>query len=429
MSARPKTSSAVAEVLREHPPTPDDLTRVRMEQRVIAASLSARRSRRPVRAIAAGTIALAAAAAMIIWVLRDPDAPVVARFERHEASASVERGTLEEGSTLHTAEQEVAEIRVVDSRVRIEGASRVRIATLSQDRLALDLDEGAVRVAFHPRERGRERMTVETPSARVEVVGTVFRVEVHDGETRVSVSEGTVRVVPLDGGAPRLVHQGEETRVEARAQNAARETEGSTTAAEIARPGEARSADVAPESGAAETIASNPPESNLPESNLPESNPPEEAPEHPGEPEATTEREDDEPSDPHAALEEAARLIESGRTARAMPILRQLTRPSVPAAVRTEAWLRVGDVSEHEGRMPQAAHAYEEAERAGRGTSQGHNATFSLARLEDRRLHDAEAARASYERYRTDAPDGALASQARAALCRLGVSERCGGAP
>jgi ferric-dicitrate binding protein FerR (iron transport regulator) len=414
MSARPSESRALAEMLREHAPLPDDLARARMEQRVLASMGERRPRRRSMRAVfAGGAVALAAAAAIAIVLLSEPSPPSapVARFERHDASASIERGTLEEGSSLRTEANEIAELRAVDSRVRVEGASRLRIATLARDHLALELDAGAERVAFHPRERGREHVTIETPSARVEVVGTVFRVEVRGGDTHVSVSEGTVRVVPLGGGAPRLVHAGQETRVEEQARSGPSDEPTAAIEPEPQPETEPASASSSPaiEQGEAARASDVERAGDTRE-------PAESAP---------AEREERAPVDPRAALAEASRLIGARHTARAMPILRELTRPNVPASIRTEAWLRIGDVSERADRLRQAARAYEHAERVGRGTSQAHNAIFALARLQDRRLHDADAARASYERYLTQAPEGALASQARTALCRLGVTERC----
>ncbi len=454
MTERPTDSLAVAEVLRENPPSPNDIARVRLEQRVLAAAGDRSVVRRPLRvALGAGVVLAAAAAALVFLALDDEPAAPVARFERREASASVERGTLEEGSALRTEPHEVADIQIVDSRVRIESASRLRIARLTSERLALELEDGAVRVAFHPRQRGRERMTVETPNARVEVVGTVFRVEVGGDGTRVAVSEGTVRVVPLDGGPVRLVHAGQRTHVEA---------------AEIARADEERE-------GLPERLA---PESDPSSSDVSEAAPlavdsfetlvPEDAPAALDEPsgesgeaiepepewergaepvdtsdglEATAARDETganrvetaanpaeaapRRSDPAELLSRAVELIQDGHEARALPILRALTRASVPARVRTDAWLRIGDVSEREGRLDQAVRAYRAAEQAGRGHSQAHNAIFSLARLQERRLHDVEAARVSYERYLREAPQGALAYQARVALCRLGRTEHC----
>lgn len=396
MSTRPTSSEALAEALKGAPPALDELARARMERRVVAAASAPRAQARPRRrAVALGAGALLAAAAALALFLAsegEPEAPV-ARIDLHEVGASVQRGTLEEGSLVRTGAREEADIQVADTSVRVGGASRVRIATLSPAHLALELLEGDLRVAYHPRARGRERMTVETPSARVEVVGTVFRVEVRESGTRVSVSEGTVRVVPLDGSEARLVHAGEHTHVPREAH-----AEASPEADEAPSPEVVPAAqlEAAPDVGAPALAG---PAAEALEDEVAEA-----------------------PADPAARLELAQRLIARGRVTAAARILRELARPSVPAAVRTEALSTAGDLHRGAGRWDEAAGAYEQAAQVGRGTAGGHNAIFALARLHAQR-GDAAAARASYERYLREAPDGALAGQARRALARLGGGE------
>lgn len=439
----PSGSEALAELLRDHPPRPDDLARARMEKRLLVAP-PGRALERPARSgrallVAGGALALAAAVVLAVLAAREEPGAPVARFERREASASVERGTLEEGSSLRTAEDEVADIAVADSRVRIEGASRVRIAGLASERLALELDEGSVEVAFHPRARGSERMTVETPDARVEVVGTVFRVTARGGATEVSVAEGTVRVVPLAGGAPRLVHAGDSTRVARElaevpsaieagerapaTSETASEMASETEAGEIAA-GEIAAGEIAAGEIAAGEIAGN----DIPAADIARAEIAARGPAPPDvEPVAST---------PAERLAEARRLHVAGRAPAALRMLRELTGPSVPLAVRVEAWELMGDAHQSAGRIADAARAYESAAREGRGTRGGLNAIYALARLQHRRLGDRDAARASYERYLAEAPrdaeggvDAPLASQARRALCSLGATEHCPSAP
>jgi ferric-dicitrate binding protein FerR (iron transport regulator) len=376
---RPTSNEALAELLREHPPVPDDLARARMEKALIERprEIAAPKKRKGwVPAIAAG-VALAAALllAFVLFGDREPEARV-ARFERRPASAAVERGTLEVGSTLQTQPGELAELRVDASRIRVAGASRARIAELTPERIGLELDAGSLWIAFHPREPSnngfrRERMSIETPDARVEVVGTVFRVSVSAGRTEVTVSEGVVRVVP-NHGSPMLVHAGEH----------------------------------------AETAPSAPPPRIAPTPVVPVESPTEAA-----------------RDDSSERLGTATRLLRQHRTAQGLAMLRPLTvRPGVSASIRAQAWSLIADTEERERNYEDAAHAYEQVARMGRGSA-AHAAIFALARLQDRRLHDREAARASYERYLRQTPNGPLAAQARSALCRLGASEMCGTDP
>jgi hypothetical protein len=55
----------------------------------------------------------------------------------------------------------------------------------------------------------------------------------------------------------------------------------------------------------------------------------------------------------------------------------------------------------------------------------GHNARFALGRLLERYAHDESGAASAYRRYLERAPQGALAAQARQALCRLGDASYC----
>jgi transmembrane sensor len=343
----------------------------------------------------AGGVALAAAAAVLFFVLR-PAAPVtpIARFEVRDVDSAGQRGTLEEGSELPTGPGEVADVRIADSRVHLEPDSRLRIATLAPGRLDLELRRGEVRVGFHPRERGREHLTVATPEARVEVVGTVFTVRARDGVTEVRVSEGTVRVVPRAGGEARLVHAGESTRMgSARAEAPPRET--------------------------VETVETEAPEHAGVEA---EGDPTAEPP-----PAVDPSGERAPAPRPRALLARARRLLADGRGDRAEPILRRVADGSGPARIRAEAWTLVGDLSQRSGRLDQASGAYGRAAELGRGSMVGPNAIYALGRLQERRLDDAAAARRSYARYLDEAPEGPLAAQARRALCRLGEQSRCEG--
>lgn len=364
-----KNSESLAEILKESPPALDDLARARMEKKILERKAPARSKR---GYWIAGGSALAIAAAALVWIAlpKDEASPgPIAHFEQRDVRASVASGTLDEGSTIQTSATQVADIRVAESRVHIGEGSRVRLETLTSTRLDLSLERGSVRVGFHPRERGREHMTVRTENARVEVVGTEFTVRVDGDATFVRVTEGVVRVVPRDGQA-RLVRAGEETQV----------------------GGHEERAEVVP-------VEAEPPQVVAPEIGQERS--------------------------PHERFEEARRLAESGRTDDAMRILRTLTRPPAPASVRVDAWTLMADLHRRAAAYAEAARAYDEAARAGRGTLDGQNALMELARVEERNLNDAAAARATYERYLRESPSGANATTVRRELCRLGAREHC----
>jgi hypothetical protein len=371
-----KNSEALAEVLKESPPALDDLARARIEKKVLARTAAPARSKSGYWI--AGASACAVAAAALIWIALPREETVrgpTAEFEVHQSRASMSRGTLEEGSTLETSATEVADIRVADSRVHIDEGSRVRIGTLSSAHFGIELEQGSVRVGFHPRERGEERMTVETARARVEVVGTEFIVRVDGDSTFVRVTEGVVRVVPREGAA-RLVRAGEETVVGGQARE---------ERAEVVPPPAIEEPVVRAE--ATDTVVD---------------------------------------EDPRARLAQARRSFDRGQHEEALRILRTLTRPPTPAGVRVDAWMLSAEVHRATGAHQDAAGAYDRAARAGRGTLDGENAIFELARLQERQLHDRDGARASYERYLSEAPEGANATTVRRELCRLGASEHCG---
>ncbi len=71
------------------------------------------------------------------------------------------------------------------------------------------LDRGELFVDFQPLRRGKEHLAIETPSARVEVVGTAFVVRVAaDGATRVEVTHGVVEVLARATGVRRRLTVG-----------------------------------------------------------------------------------------------------------------------------------------------------------------------------------------------------------------------------
>ncbi|MGE0790632.1 MAG: FecR domain-containing protein [Sandaracinaceae bacterium] len=372
----------LAAELKDGSPAPDALTRARMEQRLVSARRAPARSSRGPIVFVAG-LGLAAAAAIALFVSAgDPDeaSPTVARFEVREVGAASQRGTLEEGSVLRTGAGEVADVRIVDSRVHLEPGTEVRIATLAEGRLAIELAHGEVLVEFHPRRRGEEHLSVSTSEARVEVVGTVFRVRAGDASTTVSVSEGRVRVVPQeDERGERAVSAGESWTVEARL------------------------AQLEPEE---EPIALAPPsEEAVPVPPEPVSPPAPRAP------------------SPSAQLARARGLVQAGDAEGAEVLLRSIADGPGSNAVRAEALTRLGDLLRRT-RPHDAESAYQRAASTGEGEWSA-MADYALGRLRWRELGQPDLARESYRRYLERAPNGALAAQARAALCSLGDASSC----
>lgn len=390
-----KDSDAVAEALREDPPRLDDLAKARMERRLLEAAKGPRVARpepagRPVTPWVAGGLAIAAAVGLAVFAFREDPAPAasrVARMELRGGGATRQSGTIDEGSSLRTGADETAEITVEDSIVRLEPSTEVRLETLSADRMAFALARGAVRVEFHPRARGREGMSVRTGRATVEVVGTVFTVRETETATEVTVTEGRVRVVPL-GGEARSVGAGEGTRVEHE-----RRAE-----AAIDPPREA---------------ADQPAEPAAPEPAPP--------------PESARERHAQSPAQ---RLARARRLVAEGDNAGAEALLHGVARTTdATPAIRAQAATLLGDLLQRRGELRGAAEAYESAARQ-RAGHLSHLAIYDLARMQERRMGDRDAARASYRRYLDESGNGPLAGPARQALCRLGDAASCAeGAP
>jgi ferric-dicitrate binding protein FerR (iron transport regulator)/TolA-binding protein len=229
MSARKKEvtvardSHELADVLREQPPVLDDVARARLEKAILQAPrVSAPvkpRARRPFVAGVSAGLAVAALA-LLGWFAfaPTPTEPEVATFEAFTSTREGERplreGAFVEGEVVTTDVDQHVRAHFAERRVEVEVApsSRARFLRLGGSDLAVGLDRGSVRVSFHPERRGERSLAIETPLARVEVVGTVFEVDVDADGTRVRVEEGIVRVVPREGDE-RFVHAGESVRV------------------------------------------------------------------------------------------------------------------------------------------------------------------------------------------------------------------------
>ena len=217
-------SDGLAEELREAAPRMDDLRRARLERRVIArarggasssqelapvAASGAEASRWRSSRVALGALALAAAA-VIGFVVRGAMSPEPIEGPRFAIGSAFEtrEGALSDGARIELASGEEGRLEIgdVSAALRDEGAMEVRSTDVDDVRLVLD--RGTAELAFHPHHRGRQHLRIATPSADVEVVGTVFTVAVGAQGTTVSVREGTVRVTDRADGSSVLVQAG-----------------------------------------------------------------------------------------------------------------------------------------------------------------------------------------------------------------------------
>ena len=126
-------------------------------------------------------------------------------------------------------------------------------------------------------------------------------------------------------------------------------------------------------------------------------------------------------------LESARGLILQGRHAAARERLQKLAkRETQSTSVRVEALVLIAESYTAQGQIGRAADTYRDAIRIAPQHPAGYNALFALARLNERYTDDRSAAGAVYREYLQRAPHGALAAQAREALCRLGDAASCG---
>ncbi len=387
------SAESVAEALRNQAPELDDIARARMERELLSVVRVGRRSpwTTPSRAFALGVTVTLAAAALFFW-LGPIGAPKASRglalsFESLRNGNVTEQGAIREGGSVRTEENETARIRLFDTQFDAGANSHLRFVHVSETQLDLSLVEGHLAVAFHPRQRGREHLSIVTPNARVEVVGTVFTVTIEEsGATRVRVQEGIVRVTEI-GHEGALVSAGNEISV-----GGTRLVERAEAATPLIAAPSAPGAD-APAMELAES------QQGVSRSSAATNGPAEGFSEH---------------------LLRIEAMVAAGRVTEARADLERMSQSSAPSSVRANVWNQLGDIDQGARRYSEAATEYEHA--ASLGAS---DAFWSLARVRDRYLHDTDAARPAYENYLRAAPRGAEASLARARLCELGVSEHC----
>ncbi|MET0386385.1 MAG: FecR domain-containing protein [Polyangiales bacterium] len=408
----------VAWALREEPQLLDDVARARMERNLVDAwrVRNARAVPLPTtsrlsfsRSVWAFSLAMSATfGAVFAWsVLRDRDVTVAAlpeipaRFDLVIDDGSVQSGFLTEGQVLESGRHGRVEVALEQSRVDVAPDSRVRFERLGRDELRLSLMTGRLDVAYHPERRGQQHMSVETRSARVHVVGTQFAVEVDgQGNTKVSVTEGVVQVVPRGQGITQFVHAGQQVEVPIQApaerERHVREGIESRLRGEAGQP----------------SAAAEPNDSSLSEARTPRR--------------AFTTMDTMDDAARNRSLEAARGLIMQGKHALARERLHRIAkRNTLPTSTRVEALVLIAESYTSQGQIPRAADTYRDAVNLAPHHPAGYNALFALARLNDRYTEDRSAAGAVYREYLERAPRGALASQARDALCRLGDASSC----
>jgi len=447
----------IADTLRAEPPVLAEMTRGRLEKRLVDAALSGsgvehgsadrgsadRGSVTRGRLLAgAGILAIAAAAAVVVMtrgadgvVASGVTQPGIATFEAMGGEQPVRRGAFREGEVVATKVGQRVQVRFAQSRIDVTPETRAEFARLRPNDVRIKLDLGRVDVAFHPQHRGAEHLTIDTPSARVEVVGTEFTVELDAaGATTVRVTEGVVRVVPLDGSAPQLVRAGMRTRVLA---SLARTAGTSVATGVLAAPGATADTDAlhnaapagtdalamvpgAPLPGAAALAGATPTNAALVAERAPGVAAIARAPAGPA---VTAAIAPAEAPTVEARFAAASRLYHREQLEQAEEALLPLAHDTqVSPSLRRNAANMLGDIYKGWHRLDAAATEYDRACALGLD-----EACYSLGGVAET-LVDNDRARVAYNTYLRRAPDGALAMQARARLCRpLGISEACYG--
>lgn len=435
MSSR---SERFADALRADTGRLDDIRRARMERDLVAAwkqratarfsERASERGGRRLRWVASVAVSgLIGGLVVLYGAQHRPEAvgsanlqATPAYFEVRIGDAATQTGALVEGQTLASGGHGEVQVHIGATRIDMARESRLRFERITDKELRVSLAAGQINVAYHPTRRGEQRLSVETVSASVLVVGTEFTVAVDPaGGTNVRVSEGVVRVMSRVGNDDRVLTAGDETRVDAPAPELVAKTvsvaDDSVVFAADLDFGESPEAIdigrlVTPSHELVAAKSAAPGHGALPQRDATVS---EEAA-------VNAER-----MTPTRRLDLARALLRQGRHDQARALLRDLTAVGQAVAYQVEAWTLTAESYTAQGYVPRAADSYRRAADVGRGTQAGHNAVFAWGRLLERHTHDQQAAVVVYERYLREAPEGALSLQAMDALCRLGVTAHC----
>lgn len=383
----------VADALKATPPELSEFRMTAMERQLVD---SVRSGHRPSSAgvsrwAVAGGAVIAAAAAWLM-LAREPSTepesvvaslgdPMQATFALYADEVAGSSGPLTAGSDFLTAEDERVEIEQGASVLRLEPSSEAVFHVVDDDAIEVELGLGRLAVEFHPAVPGEQPLRVDTPAARVEVVGTVFQLDVSpEGDTRVEVSEGVVAVTSKASGERTVVNAGEERVVEI--------SPADESVVESAQGDEVDAAEEA--SGPADDAGPR----RL----------------------SATQR-----------FRRAERSFDDGDYDAVRSLLLPLAGRAAGGEHAARALTVVAESHARQGNFGNAAEAYRRAAEMASGGAHGANAAFALGRLLERSLGDEEGAKGAYRQYLADAPGGALTGQAEDALCRLGDDEACEG--
>lgn len=365
-------------------------------------------SRRRGRAMWGVSIAMAAAAgALLAFGVLDEQAlsPYAsgAHYELRIGDGGLQRGTVHPGETLRAGAHGHIDVELGYSRVELDRNSAVRFDRMTAQHLEMSLVEGRVDVSFHPPGQGVQTLAVQTRAAVIRVVGTRFSVEVNArGDTTVAVTEGVVEVEFRRAGEVRRVVSGESLEVLADPGDAVERAVRDALADELA---EAESTDVMDFSDTLDVA-----DMALDAEAESESR----------HAEARARR-----SRSRRTLASAREQLRAGKHKAARRVLLEVAKHGATSGYRAEAYTLVAESFTAQGYIPRAISAYRDAAGVASSQSAGHNALFAVGRLLERYQQDREGAADAYREYLERAPRGALASQANAALCRLGDDDHC----